>query len=246
MSTRRQQDYREDAAVAAAIAAVAAAIGATTEADIAAVAIAAAAAAREAEEAETEAIEAAIVDFVEAAIVEFAASIDNEEGMAVGMDVDEDVATVAVGNADVTIRDGDNRGDGDDDGGGGEVRVTKKRRGKKLLSDIDLLVYFETKLGSGLECSCQGNCLRILHNQVICSAVASYMVWFERKSKIEQDNIVLQWMIYGHPPGGRHSSLSTSQRTRREYGYHVPFDGLRLENDGDYLAMIRDESVQNG
>ena len=40
-----------------------------------------------------------------------------------------------------------------------------------LLSDADLLHYYETKLGLVIGCSCQGNCLRILEDEVICSAV---------------------------------------------------------------------------
>jgi hypothetical protein len=107
-----------------------------------------------------------------------------------------------------------------------------------LFSDLELLHYFETKLGPGLVCSCQGNCLRILDDKIICTAVASYLVWFERKSKNDQDNIMSQWMIYGPSPGGRHSR-STSQHDRREYGFHVPFDGLCLDDDGYSLAMIR-------
>ena len=100
-----------------------------------------------------------------------------------------------------------------------------KRKGKVIMSDLDLLNYYETKLGSGKSCSCQGDCLRILDDQVIRTTVASYLVWFERKSKHEQDTIILQWMIYGRTPGGRHS-LSSSRDKIREFGYHVPFDGL--------------------
>ena len=81
-----------------------------------------------------------------------------------------------------------------------------------LVLDMQLLHYFEKRLGLGLVCSCQGNCLRILEDEVVLTAVASYLVWFERRSKIDQDNIILQWMIYGHAPGGRHS-VTTSQHS---------------------------------
>ena len=83
----------------------------------------------------------------------------------------------------------------------------------------------------------QNWCLRILDDQVICSAVASYLVSFERKSKREQDNIILQWIIYGRHPGGRHS-LCTSHHKRRAFGYHVPFDGLCLDDDEESLEKI--------
>ena len=77
----------------------------------------------------------------------------------------------------------------------------------------------------------------VLDDQVICTTVASYLVWFERKLKHEQDNILLQWMIYGRTPGGQHS-LSSSQDKPREFGYYMPFDGLCLYVDGDSLKKI--------
>ena len=118
------------------------------------------------------------------------------------------------------------------------------------LSNVQLLHHFEIFLGSGLVCKCLGNCLRILEDAVVKTAVASYLVWFERRSKIDQDNIILQWMIYGHTPGGRHSA-TTSQHRRREFGYHVPFDGSILEDDEEYIAepdpevmaKVKDEKV---
>ena len=59
------------------------------------------------------------------------------------------------------------------------------RKGKMLLSDAALLLYYKMMLGTRLGCSCQDNCLGILEDAVICSAVASYLVWFERRSKYE-------------------------------------------------------------
>ena len=59
----------------------------------------------------------------------------------------------------------------------------KKRKGKMMMSDLDLLHYYETKLGSGSSWSRKTDCLRILDDQVICSTDASYLVSFERKSK---------------------------------------------------------------
>ena len=118
----------------------------------------------------------------------------------------------------------------------------KKRKGKMMMSDLDLLHYYETKLGSGSSCSCKTDCLRILDDQVICTTVASYLVWFERKSKHKQDTIILQLMIYGRTPGGRHS-LSSSQDKPREFGDHVPFDGLCLVDDGDSLKKICSQHV---
>ena len=93
--------------------------------------------------------------------------------------------------------------DVDDNNVAGERANKKKRKGKMKLSNVQLLHHFEIFLGSGLVCKCLGNCLRILEDEVVKTAVASYLVWFERRSKIDQDNIILQWMIYGHTPGGR-------------------------------------------
>ena len=135
------------------------------------------------------------------AINEFAASFDadDDEGVAMGL---------------YNVDDGD--------AGGGERANKKKRKGRMQLTNVQLLHHFETFLGSGLVCRCLSNCLRILEDEVVKTAVARYLVWFERRSKIDQDNIIMQWMIYGHTPGGRHSA-TTSQHSRREFGYHVPF-----------------------
>ena len=55
----------------------------------------------------------------------------------------------------------DRDGDGD-----AKASVTcsgpKKRKVKVIMSDLDLLNYYKTNHGSGLSCSCQGNCLHIL------------------------------------------------------------------------------------
>ena len=132
------------------------------------------------------------------------------------------------------------------------------------LSNVQLLHHFGIFLGSGLVCKCLGNCLCILEDKVVKTAVASYLVWFERRSKIDQDNIILQWMIYGHTPGGRHSA-TTSQHRRREFGYHVPMnpykvvemwknyrplvpveyqcDILYAEPDPEVMAKVKDKKV---
>ena len=154
-STRRGRDYQEDAAVAAAIAAVAAVAAADTnmmdshagelfsggvgETDV-----------------------QAVNDAINVEVNDFAATFD----------IDEEAVNIDVGKGD---RDSGDIGDGDigDGGGGGGRVITKKRKvsrkGKKLLSDAALLQYYETVLGTGFGCSCQGNCLGILEDAVICS-----------------------------------------------------------------------------
>jgi hypothetical protein len=44
-----------------------------------------------------------------------------------------------------------------------------KRKGKVIMSDLDLLNYYETKLGLGKSCSCQGDCIQL------CSLIANDM-----------------------------------------------------------------------
>ena len=61
----------------------------------------------------------------------------------------------------------------------------------------------------------------MLRDPDMCSALVSYLVLFERKSKYEQDSIILQWVIY------RFKIPSFNGRSMD--GYHVPFDGSCLD-----------------
>ena len=57
----------------------------------------------------------------------------------------------------------------------------------------------------------------MLRDPDMCSALVSYLVLFERKSKYEQDSIILQWVIYRFKITGPNGWPID--------GYHVPFDG---------------------
>ena len=129
-STKQGRDYPEDAAVAAAIAAVAEASEADAKADAGTDARADAGADTEAN---AEAIDAAIFDFAESI------ELDHE-------DVAKEVDEAGDGNVNVggDINDGDDQGDGDGDGDGGGLaweRVTKKR--KSEMRGDDMYIHFD-------------------------------------------------------------------------------------------------------
>ena len=61
-----------------------------------------------------------------------------------------------------------------------------------FFSDKDLYAHFEKRFEEGIGCKNKTcDCLLILADVFAHKAVAHYLVWFERKSKHEQDCIVL-------------------------------------------------------
>ena len=206
---------REDADVATAIAAVAAASDAATEAETSAAAIAAVAAASVAEAGSTDALEAEIL--------EFASSVELDEGVA-GADGKADIV---IGASD-DISDGNDQGDGDD-GDVAFMRVTKK--GKSEMKGNELYVHFDNHLkgmGSCPNQRCQ--CLDVLADGDIRASVARYLCWFERKSKYDQDSIVFEWFKY--------SALRKSADNVQMYWFCLPY-----VNDGaaDAVENVPDE-----
>ena len=97
-----------------------------------------------------------------------------------------------------------------------------------LMSHDDLVSYFEMRLRAILLCPNQScDCISILRNEPSCSAIASYLAWFERRSKYEQDSIVLQWVVYRKIlPGSKY------------YWYHVLFDGSCFDDNEDSIQTI--------
>ena len=74
---------------------------------------------------------------------------------------------------------------------------TKKRKARMSMSDDDLLIYFQEWLEGKKECMnnlC--TCLSILKNPCAASSVAQYLVWFDKKSKYDQDTLILEWYKY--------------------------------------------------
>ncbi len=76
------------------------------------------------------------------------------------------------------------------------------RASKLSMTDDDLINYFTSCLkGSEMAMECINmacDCLSILGDKNVRQAVANYLVWFERKSKFEQDSVVREWYRYMH------------------------------------------------
>ena len=110
--------------------------------------------------------------------------------------------------------------------------TTKKRKLKAFLTDSNLSVNFSDKLKAIACCPRKDcSCLSMLRDPDMCSALVSYLVLFERKSKYEQDSIILQWVIYRFKITGP-SSWPID-------GYHVPFDGSCFDGKEWLTDQIR-------
>jgi hypothetical protein len=83
---------------------------------------------------------------------------------------------------------------------------TKTRAAKKKMSDDELCLHFLDSLEKRLACENKNcECLQILSNAEIRRAVALYLVWFERKTKHEQNCILLDWYKYASSGKGSQS-----------------------------------------
>jgi hypothetical protein len=71
----------------------------------------------------------------------------------------------------------------------------------------------------------------MLRDPDMCSALVSYLVLFEQKSKYEQDSIILQWVIYRFK--------ITGPNGRPIDGYHVSFDGFCFDGKEWLTNKIR-------
>ena len=99
--------------------------------------------------------------------------------------------------------------------------TAKKRKFKAFLTDGNLSVHYSDKLKAIACCPRKDcSCLSMLRDPDMCSALVSYLVLFELKSKYEQDLIILQWVIYWFNIPGLNGQWMD--------GYHVPFDGSLL------------------
>lgn len=109
----------------------------------------------------------------------------------------------------------------------------KKWKWKALISNSNLLDYFEGRLYKASLCGnivcC--NCLSILLLPTAVAAIASYLVSFKRKTKYDQDSILLSWMIYCITLPGSKS-----------HWFHVSFDGGTID-DMDAIDEILTHSI---
>ena len=80
----------------------------------------------------------------------------------------------------------------------------KTRNAKAAMSDDDLYHYFQSSLVNLTACeNVKCDCLRALNTPQTCSAVAHFLVWFERKSKFDQDCMLSDWYKYASTGGGK-------------------------------------------
>jgi len=113
-------------------------------------------------------------------------------------------------------------------GGGDEpirnvTRLGSLSRASKLsMTDNDLISYFNARLeGTDMAMECANmacDCLSILDDKNVRQAVATYLVWFERKSKFEQDSVLMEWYRYAH------------SGTEKANFFQLPFDGNSITN----------------
>jgi hypothetical protein len=96
------------------------------------------------------------------------------------------------------------------------------RASKLSMTDDDLINYFTARLeGTEMAMECVNTactCLSILDDENVRQAVAKYLVWFERKSKFEQDSMVMEWYWYAR------------LRTEKANFFQLPFDGSLTTN----------------
>ena len=96
------------------------------------------------------------------------------------------------------------------------------RASKLSMTDDDLINYFTARLeGTEMAMECVNtacDCLSILDDENVRQAVAKYLVWFERKSKFEQDSMVMEWYWYAR------------LRTEKANFFQLPFDGSLTTN----------------
>jgi hypothetical protein len=84
--------------------------------------------------------------------------------------------------------------DDDSTEGGEEVTKRSSQKSRKKITDDKLFMALNDCLVSLLS---RGNincdCLNILTTQNVWECVGKYLVQFERKSKYDQDSIILEW-----------------------------------------------------
>ena len=103
------------------------------------------------------------------------------------------------------------------------VASAKKKKARMSMSDEDLLIYFQQQLEGKKECMnnlC--TCLSILKNPCTTSAVVQYLVWFDKKSKYDQDTLILEWYKYAW--------ANNDYIQGRGQRYCLPFDGSCIDD----------------
>jgi hypothetical protein len=109
------------------------------------------------------------------------------------------------------------------------------------MNDDELFEYFFARLqGNEMPMACASmdcECLSILEDDQVSKAVASYLVWFEKKSKHEQDLILMEWYRYARNIG------VVDNKTNY---YQVPFDGELVNHPSLRSKIIEHKLCQSG
>ena len=99
-----------------------------------------------------------------------------------------------------------------------------------MMSDDDLCSHFMASLSERTIRGCANkgcNCMRVMENERIRLAVARYLAWFEKKEKLEQDTMILEWYKYAAPIQGR----------GRSKWYNLPYMADRSDIDSGHPVV---------
>ena len=107
---------------------------------------------------------------------------------------------------------------------------TKKRKAKKAMANDELCSHFLASLSERTIQGCGNkgcNCMKVMENERIRLAVAHYLAWFEKKEKLEQDTILLEWYKYAAPIKGK----------GRAKWYNLPYMADRSDIDSGHPVV---------
>ncbi len=109
------------------------------------------------------------------------------------------------------------------------------------MNDDELFDYFFARLqGNEMPMACASmecECLSILGDDQVSKAVASYLVWFEKKSKHEQDLILMEWYRYARNIGVLANKTNC---------YQVHIDGDLVNHRSLQLKITEHKLCQSG
>ena len=111
----------------------------------------------------------------------------------------------------------------------------KQSSSKAVTSNSELLDYFQGRLVTAADCGSQNcNWLNVLLLLSILTSIVSYLVFFERQSKHQQDTILLDWIVY---------CISSPQSIC--HFFQVPFDGNVNDIQAHFLCSKGLQIIMN-
>ena len=130
--------------------------------------------------------------------------------------------------------DDDDNDDDDEEGSALNCWGRLKRKIKLDMSDGDLSNHFDDRLRGETQCPNKNcGCLAVLYDPIARALVIKYLVWFERRSKYNQDSIIFEWLKY--------STFIKGERSKSN-SYWLPFIGDGIE-DMDFILQLRNHSL---